>query len=180
MKSQYFAMGLLLASAGVIAQEIGVKGGSDFFAAAINSQKTAPGLQYGIEYVNAKHQSELVDANLGYGVAMGALRIIPRVGVFWAELNHDKSSSFGANAGIRAMAPLPQANHTWLYLDFSMSPNVGNYNLEHLHQFEAGIYYQPAHWLTLSSGYRYLGSGLSSNTTHRSVDGLFLGAAWRF
>lgn len=180
MKSQYFAMGLLLASAGVTAQEIGAKGGSDFFAAAINSQKTAPGLQYGVEYVNAKHQSELLDANLGYGVAVGAMRIVPRVGLFWAELNHDKTSSYGVNAGIRAMAPLPQARHTWLYLDFSMAPNFSTYKLDHLHQFEAGVYYQPAYWLTLSSGYRYLGSGLHEYKTHRAIDGLFIGAAWRF
>lgn len=180
MKSQYFAMGLVLASAGVNAQEIGVKGGGDFFAVAINSQKTAPGLQYGVEYVNAQNQSELVDANLGYGLAFGALRVIPRVGLFWAELDHDKSSSIGANAGVRVMAPLPQAVHTWLYVDFSMAPNFGNYKLDHLHQLEAGIYYQPAHWLTLSSGYRYLGSGLHEYKTQRSIDGLFLGAAWRF
>jgi hypothetical protein len=180
MNSNYLAMGLLLASAGVNAQEIGVKGGSDFFAAAINSQKTAPGLQYGVEYVNAKHHSELLDANLGYGVALGALRVIPRVGLFWAELNHDKTSSYGANFGIRAMAPLPKAMNTWLYIDYSMAPNFSTYKLDHLHQLEAGIYYQPAKWLTLSSGYRYLGSGLHEYKTQRSIDGLFLGAAWRF
>jgi hypothetical protein len=86
MKRQYFAMGLMLASAGVDAQEIGVKGGIDFFAAAINSQKTAPGLQYGVEYVKAKHHSELLDANLGYGVALGALRIVPRAGAVLGEI----------------------------------------------------------------------------------------------
>ncbi|MBY4889391.1 YfaZ family protein [Pantoea sp. DY-15] len=181
MKQHFLALGLMLASTGIGATETGIKGSSDFFAAAINSEKNAAGLQYGAEYVKGEHQTQLVEANLGYGFTLGALHVAPRVGLFWADLDNDKSKSQGANAGIRLMAPLPKAGQTWLYLDYSMAPDFATYHLHHLHQLEVGIYFQPANWLTLSSGYRYLSSdGKYGENDQRLIDGLFMGAAWRF
>lgn len=181
MKKHYLVLGLTMASTGISAAEMGVKGGSDFFAAAINSEKTTSGLQYGAEYINGHRQTQLVEANLGYGFKLGELQVAPRVGMFWADLDTGKSSSQGTNAGIRLMAPLPYAGQTWLYLDYSLAPDITTRNLHHLHQLEAGIYYQPASWLTLSSGYRYLSSdGKYGEKDQRLIDGLFIGAAYRF
>ncbi len=173
-------LAVLLASSGVQAGEIGLKGGSDYFAAAINSDKTAAGVQFGAEFSQGRSDHYLAEANVGYGLAFGALKVAPRVGAFWTNINESDNSQ-GANAGIRLMAPLPKANHTWLYVDYSLSPDVANYKLHAFQQLEAGVYTQPAKWLSISAGYRYIANdgdyGVADQTL---VDALFIGAAVRF
>jgi hypothetical protein len=181
MKKYSLALGLMLASTGINAAEIGIKGGSDFFSASINTEKTAPGLQYGVQYISGEHKSQFVETHFGYGFALGALQIAPRVGLFWADLDNEKSNGRGANAGVRFMAPLPVVQQTWLYLDYSMAPDFATRHLHDLYQFEAGIQYQPVDWLKLSTGYSYLSTyGKYGHNDQRLINGLFIGAALSF
>ncbi|WP_336779000.1 YfaZ family outer membrane protein [Pantoea sp. USHLN256] len=181
MKKHYLAVGLMLASTGISAAEIGIKGGSDFFSATLNTEKTALGLQYGAEYMNGERKTQMVEGSIGYGFAFGALSVAPRVGAFWADLDNDKSGSRGMNAGVRFMAPLPKVDKIWLYLDYSVAPDFATRHMHHLYQFEAGLHYQPANWLTLSSGYRYLSTyGKYGQNDQNLINGVFIGAAYRF
>lgn len=181
MKNTTLALGLLLAATGSSAAEIGGQGGSHFWTARINSDRTAPGVQAALEYVHGHQQTHLLDASLGYGFSLGALQVAPRIGAFWADVKTTSTSSRGMNGGIRLMAPLPRAGATWIYLDYSLSPDFANHNLHALHQLEAGVYYQPAKWLSLSSGYRYLSvNGDYGHADQSLMDGLFIGAAVRF
>ncbi|NWA59479.1 hypothetical protein HX773_01080 [Pantoea sp. B9002] len=181
MKKHYLALGLILASTGINAAEVGIKGGSDFISAAITTEKTAPGMQYGVQYLSGEQKSQFVEGHFGYGFALGALQIAPRVGLFWADVDNDKSNARGVNAGVRFMAPLPIVEQTWLYLDYSMAPDFATRHVHHLYQFEAGIQYQPVNWLILRSGYSYLSTyGKYGHNDHRLINGLFAGAAVSF
>jgi hypothetical protein len=181
MKKHYLALGLILASTGINAAEVGIKGGSDFISAAITTEKTAPGMQYGVQYLSGEQKSQFVEGHFGYGFALGALQIAPRVGLFWADVDNDKSNARGVNAGVRFMAPLPIVQQTWLYLDYSMAPDFATRHVHHLYQFEAGVQYQPVNWLILRTGYSYLSTyGKYGHNDQRLINGLFAGAAVNF
>jgi len=181
MNKQILAWGLLLAATGVQGAEVGVKGGSHYAAAAINSEQRAAGVQYGVEYSRGNSARYLAEATLGYGFRLGALHIAPRLGLFRTDLSPSEGRGEGINGGIRLMAPVPLARSTWLYIDYSLSPDATSHHLHSLHQLETGVSLQPARWLTLRSGYRYIASDGNYGRQDRALaDGLFIGAAWRF
>ena len=178
MKNTTLALGLLLAATGTSAAEIGGQGGSHFWTARINSDRTARAGSTGVcawssANPSARRQPRLrlfprcAAGSTAYRCILGRCENHLNI-----ESRHEwRDSSDGTSAAGRAT----------LYLDYSLSPDFANHNLHALHQLEAGVYYQPAKWLSLSSGYRYLSvNGDYGHADQSLMDGLFIGAAVRF